>query len=124
MHRHKTKAILGIIVGVLLVIAGAVGAYYTYQPGEGTSWVLLMLPGMPLAAWGCAHLARHRGYSTTAGYALFVFGFGLMSFVPGTHTPVTVGFGFIFAALVPVVVLFALPDKSHHSHSSHRSRRR
>ena len=94
----------------MAVLAAVIG-YYDYVPGKGTKWALLLVLALPLAAWGASHLARHRGYPRGAGYGLFVFGFFASSLIAGSRTPLTVGFAFLFVALLPVVVLLALPKK-------------
>lgn len=111
-NQHKARASIGILFGVAMATVAAVVSYYDYLPGKGTKWALLMLPALPFAAWGASHLARLRGYPSAAGYGLFVFGFFASSLIAGSSTPVTVGFAFLFVALLPPVVLLALPKKT------------
>lgn len=113
-NQHRVRALIGIVTGLLLAILAAVVSYFDFVPGKGTKWILLILPALPLAAWGSSHLARHRGYPSAAGYSVFVFGFFASSFIAGVHTPITVGFALVFVALLPTVVLLALPKKSGH----------
>jgi hypothetical protein len=113
-NQHRLRAAIGVVTGVLLAIVAAVVSYFDYVPGKGTKWILLILPALPLVAWGCSHLARHRGYPSGAGYGLFIFGFFASSFIAGVHTPITVGFALVFVVLLPTIVLFALPKKSGH----------
>lgn len=94
----------------------AVASYFTFVPGEGTKWALLMLPALPLAAWGASHLARLRGYPSGAGYGLFVLGLFFSSFLAGTRSPLTVGFGFLFTALFPWILLLSIPNKARQTH--------
>jgi hypothetical protein len=114
--KHRLRAAIGIVTGVLLAILAAVVSYFDYTPGKGTKWILLILPALPLVAWGCSHLARHRGYPSAAGYGLFIVGFFASGFIAGSHTPATVGFALVFVALLPTIVLLALPVKSGHFH--------
>ena len=114
-NQHAARAAIGLVAGTLLAVVAAVVSYFTFQPGRGTKWALLMLPALPLVAWRSSHLARLRGYPGSAGYGLFAFGFFASGFIAGTRSPVTVGFAFVFVALLPTVVLFALPKKGGHS---------
>ncbi len=113
-NRHRSRATIGIFTGVSLAIVAAVASYFDYVPGKGTKWLLLILPALPLVAWGCSHLARHRGYPSAAGYGLFIFGFFASSLIAGVHTPITVGFALVFVTLLPTVVFLVLPSKSGH----------
>ena len=110
-HQHRNRAIIGTTIGLLLAVVAAVVSYFDYVPGKGTKWILLVLPALPLVACGGSHQARHRCYPSAAGYGLFIFGFFASSFIAGTHSPATVGFAIVFVALLPAVVLLALPSK-------------
>jgi hypothetical protein len=107
--QHRMRAAFGIVTGVLLAIVAAVASYSDYAPGKGTKWILLILPALALVAWGCSHLARHRGYPSAAGYGLLIMGFFAAGFIKGASTPFTVGFALVFVAVLPAVVLLALP---------------
>ena len=96
-----------------MAVVAAMMVYSNYVPGQGTRWALLILPALPVAAWGAAHLAKLRGYPPGAGYGLFIFGFFVSGFLAGTHSPVTIGFAFVFVTLLPPVVLMGLPKKPH-----------
>ena len=81
--------------------------------------------GLAFSVWGCGHLSRHRGYPTYAAYFLFGLGLtiigGLIAGLPGMLEAKTVGFIFVFATLVPAVVLMALPvKKDNRVHRRHR----
>ena len=124
---HRRKAITGILLGLLLVIGAAVGGYYTFEAGKGGRdfFVLLMLPGLIFSVWGCGHLARHRGYPTYAAYLLFGGGLaligGLIAALPGMLAAKTAGLIFVFATMVPTVVLMSLPvKKDNRIHRRHR----
>lgn len=114
-NQHGLKATIGIIAGLLLAAVGAVAVYFNYAPGKGTKWALLLLPALPLTAWGSYHLGRQRGYPGGAGCGLFMFALFVSGLIAGVHTPVTVGFSFVFVGIMPVAVLLALPRKSRHS---------
>ncbi len=73
-----------------------------------------MLVALPFVVWGCSHLARYRGYPSAAAYGLVVLGVFISGFVLTTHSPLTVGFAFIFIELLPLTVLLALPKKAEH----------
>jgi len=112
--QHGGRAVIAISTGLLLAIAAAVIAYFEYVPGKGTKWMLLVLPALPLTVWGCSHLARYRGYPSGAAYGLFVLGIIASNFVAANRSPLTIGFAFVFMALLPAVVLLVLPKKSDH----------
>ena len=123
--RHRRKAITGLVLGMLLVLAAAIICYYTSQGKRTDFIVLLMLPGLAFSVWGCGHLSRHRGYPTYAAYFLFLLGLiiigALIGALPGMAQTKTAGFIFLFATLVPAVVLMALPvKKDHRVHRRHR----
>ena len=124
--RHRRKAITGLTFGLMLVLCAALIAYFYFEPGKRTDFIaLLMLPGLAFSVWGCGHLSRHRGYPTYAAYFLFLLGLGiigaLIGGLPGMLQAKTVGFIFVFATLVPAVVLMALPvKKDTRVHRRHR----
>jgi hypothetical protein len=89
MHpRYKTKCIMGLSIGLALVVGGFALGYAELGPRPLA--VLLVFGGIPLYLWGCASLARAKGYSL----AILV----------------TAVLGLLF----PMVVLLALPDKQKH----------
>ena len=115
-HPHALKAVIGIVPGIILAIAAAILCYFTYVPGKGTRWALLILPALPLVAWGCLHLAQHRGYPSAAGCGLFILGLFVSGLIAGTKSTLTIGFAFVFVTLLPTIVLLVLPRKSEHHH--------
>jgi hypothetical protein len=102
---------IGILCGVLLTVLGAVESHFDYAPGKGTTWAYLIMAALPIAAWGASHLARYRGYSTGVGYGLFVLGAIFSGCLAGGTEPEAAGIVCLFAELLPVVVLLALPRK-------------
>jgi hypothetical protein len=111
IKNEARKAIVGTILGETLVLAGALGTYFTFgrHPGKMNWWAVLTLAGIPVALWGCSNLARSRGQPTAIAYSLFVIGvFAMQIQVRG---PLVVGFNLFVGVTLPVVVLLALPNK-------------
>jgi hypothetical protein len=89
MHPHyKRKSVTGLSIGLTLFIGGCGLAYADILP-RGLV-VLLIFGGIPIYLWGCASLARAKGYSLAILVTAFL--------------------GLIF----PMVVLLVLPDKQRH----------
>ena len=103
---------MGITIGILLVIIGAVGGFCNFgrHIGKMNWWAWPTLPCIPLALWGCSNLAKDRGYSSAAAYGLFVAGVLTMGFI--VRGPLVIGFTFLFAVSLPVVILLILPRRS------------
>jgi len=93
--RYKNKALIGTIVGICL-FAGGWALISMFDRGSSHSRasalklipIAMMLISIPLYLWGCAALARAKGYSTAI----------LLTCILG--------------GLFPLVVLLALPDKN------------
>jgi hypothetical protein len=114
---HRLKAAIGIFLGLGIAIGAAVGAYYDWQPDELSKFGLLVLVALPFGIWGCAHLARARGYPSDIAYVLF-----FLTTIAGAalaHSKITallLSFSFVFVVLFPVIViLIVLPRKPHSS---------
>jgi len=113
-EQRRSRAITGLVLGIVIAALGAVMAYVELQRGKASLWLLLVIAAMPLLAWGSANLAQYRGYPGAAGYGLFILAFFVSGFIGLTRSPLTVGFAFLFMGLMPPVVLLALPRKSGH----------
>jgi hypothetical protein len=77
-----------------------------------------VLVALPFGIWGCAHLARARGYPSDIAYVLFflttIVGAALAY---SKMTALLLSFCFVFVVLFPVIViLLVLPRKPHSSH--------
>ena len=112
---HRLKAFIGIVLGLGITIGAAVGAYYDWQPDEFSKFSLLVLCALPFAIWGCAHLARARGYPSDIAYVLF-----FLTTVAGTAfvsikiPALLLGSSFLLVILFPVIfILLVLPKKAH-----------
>lgn len=96
LHVHpgyKKKSIVRLTIGLTLFVGGLAMAYADVLP-----WAVVLLfvfGGIPVYLWGCAALARAKGYSL----AILA----------------TAVLGLIF----PMVVLLALPDKNRHYRRRH-----
>ena len=123
-HKHKLKAFIGLTIGVIFVLVSAAAVPLTYGPQRHQEkWAAIMFASVPLGVWGCAHLARYKGYPAVAAYALCVFGFFFGCFIfLLVRSPGTVTMPCLLSIVLPVTVLFVLPDKRHSSHH-HRRRR-
>jgi hypothetical protein len=93
--RYKNKALLGLGIELPLFLGGWAliflyvrGPNATYASTAGVIAVLMMLVSAPFYLWGCAALAKGKGYSSA------------------------ILFTCILGWLFPVVVLLALPDKN------------
>ena len=115
-HPHALKATIGTGTGIVLALAAAIMTHLTYVPGRGSKWALLILPALPLVAWGSLHLAQHRGYPSGAGCGLFIVGLFVSGLIAGSRGVTAVGVAIIFVTLLPAVVLLALPRKSGRHH--------
>jgi hypothetical protein len=106
--RYKNKAIIGTSVGVSLFLGGWT-VFFTFVRGAatystppyatlpGSIALAMLLISVPFYLWGCACLAKAKGYSTAILLTLIL--------------------GWLF----PVVVLLALPDKNKHRRRWRRS---
>src|SRR5438552_13648060 len=99
--RHRIRAVIGTGIGLAALTVAAVGAYFDDKPGKGTKWAWLVLPAVPLVGWGCGHLARYRGYPSTAAYGLFVLASIVSSLIGINRSPLTFGVAFVFLGLMP-----------------------
>jgi hypothetical protein len=95
--RYKNKALIGISVGIGLFAGGMAllsmhdrGSFHTYASLLRLIAIPMMLTSIPFYLWGCAALAKAKGYSTAI----------LLTCILG--------------GLFPLVVLLALPDKNKH----------
>lgn len=115
---HKLKASIGITAGLILVFVSAVAVHLTFDlQHHQRKWAILMFASVPVGVWGCAHLARYKGYPPVAAYVLFAFGFSLGGFIVAfVRSPIGVGGMFILSILLPAAVLFVLPNKGWHPH--------
>ena len=114
-RHHRLKAFIGIFLGLGIAGGAAFGAYYNWEPDEWNKFSLIMLAALPLAVWGCAHLARARGYPSDIAYVLF-----FLTTVAGTAfvcikiPALLLGFSFLVVILFPVIfILLVLPKKAH-----------
>ena len=114
---HRLKAAIGIFLGLAIASGAAVGAYYNWKPDEWNEFGLLVIAAIPFAVWGCAHLARARGYPSDIAYVLFFLTVVAGSAIAATKVPaLLLGFSFVFVVLFPVIViLIVLPKKPHSS---------
>jgi membrane protein YdbS with pleckstrin-like domain len=124
-RHHRLKAAIGIFLGLGIAIGAAVGAYYDWDPDEISKFGLLVVVALPFAIWGCAHLARARGYPSDIAYVLF-----FLTTIAGAAlayaktTALLLGFSYVFVILFPVIIiLLVLPKKPHssrrHGYSGH-----
>jgi hypothetical protein len=95
--RYKNKAIIGTSIGIGLFFGGWTlmfiyvrGSEPAYASAPGLTAIAMLLISIPFYLWGCAALAKAKGYSTAI----------LLTCILGW--------------LFPVVVLLALPDKNRH----------
>jgi len=86
--KYKQHSILGLSIGIGLAAGGAALASNQIIPGE--VGVVLFVVGVGIYIWGCAALAKAKGYSTAI----------ILTAVLGL--------------LFPMVVLLALRDKNRH----------
>src|SRR5437016_4620506 len=96
--RHKKKALIGLTIGVGLFLSGWAVIFAMIRGPWAASHmtapmalaIVMLIVSAPFYLWGCAALARAKGYSTAILLTCFL--------------------GWLF----PVVVLLALPDKRKH----------
>ena len=95
--RYKNKALIGTSVGIGLFAVGLAllftldkGLSHTRASAPQLIAIAMILISVPLYLWGCAALAKAKGYSTAI----------LLTCILG--------------GLFPLVVLLALPDKNKH----------
>jgi hypothetical protein len=119
--RHAWKAALLLGLAGVLTIVTAAGMYLDVTRSLVLLWALLFISILPAIGWGSSHLARARGYPTSAGCGLCLVGYFVSGFLGTTSPyPLAIGAGVLFTVLLPTVVLLALPRKSGHSrHGRH-----
>jgi hypothetical protein len=88
--RHKKKALTGLGFGLPLWAAGFGLLLLNRGTPLAVGGIVIMLVALALYLWGCAELAKAKGYSTA------------------------IVLTFILGGLFPLVVLLALPDKNRH----------
>ena len=92
--RYKNKALIGTMVGISLAGGWVLmsmhdrGPSHTHASAPELIAIAMILISVPLYLWGCAALAKAKGYSTAI----------LLTCILG--------------GLFPLVVLLALPDKN------------
>jgi uncharacterized membrane protein len=123
--KHTLKAALGLTVGLILLVVSAAAIPLTYGPQHHQEkWAVLMFASLLPGIWGCAHLARCRGYPSVAAYGLFVLGFFFGGFIFAlVRSPGTVTLPCLLSLVLPVTILFVLPNKGRHHHRHRRSKR-
>src|SRR3954468_11110085 len=119
-NRHVVKAAIGLGASFAFLIIPVVGLYFDPYRKMLWLWIILFFATMPAVGWGASHLARARGYPSGGGCGLCIVGYLVSGFL-GTTSPHPFAFavGVSFMISLPVVVLFALPDKSRRSHRRH-----
>jgi hypothetical protein len=93
--RYKRKALIGLGVGLPLFVGGWAlvivhdrGPFVNFASATKVIAVAMILVSIPFYLWGCAALAKAKGYSRAFLFTCFL--------------------GWLF----PMVVLLALPDKN------------
>jgi hypothetical protein len=93
--RYKSKALIGTIVGISLFAGGLTlilthdrGPSHTHASASELIAIAMILISVPIYLWGCAALAKAKGYSTAIVLTC------------------------VLGGLFPLVVLLALPDKN------------
>jgi hypothetical protein len=112
--QHYARAVGSLSIGVTMGTISAFASYFdwisiTYLGRVGNG--LIVLAALPIVGWGCSHLARYRGYTGGLAYALLLIGFGISNNLVIGPVPELVEFMFLFAELLPITVLLALPKK-------------
>lgn len=107
-QEHATRAVAGISIATVSAIAGAVMNYGAHGPFKASLWTLLFVPVLPFLAWGCSHLARHRGYSTGVSYGLIALVLAGAAISIPALSGSTVGIVVITATAVPPTILMTL----------------
>jgi len=113
LQENKRKIILLLAGGVLLQVAGGVIVFHLGKSARtmvamrssdvfGLFLVITVFSDL-LLAWGLVLLARARGYSGAIVIATWLSGSLMSCFVPVMA---------IMAFILPVAVLFTLPDKN------------
>ena len=108
---HKQRALVGLPAGLLLLAVTAYQCHETWLPGKGTVWAWLLVPALALVAWGCSHLARHRGYPSSAAYGIVLVALPVSGGIGMSQTPLTIAVACGFAGVMPTVLLLALPKR-------------
>lgn len=86
--RHKKTAVTGLSIGLPLFLVGMGVAFLNRGSALAILGVVMILVALPFYLWGCAELAKAKGYSTA------------------------IVLTFILGGLFPFVVLLVLPDKN------------
>jgi hypothetical protein len=105
---HRNRAVAGISLAVVFAVAGAIMNHGAHGPFKASQWTLLFVPVLPLLAWGCSHLARHRGYSTGVSYGLIVLVLAGAAVSIPALSGATAGVVVLTATAVPPLVLMTL----------------
>ena len=90
--RQKQCAIAALALSLSLFAVGLELIEFNRGTPLAMGGLVMMLVALPPYLWGCAELARAKGYSTA------------------------IVLTFILGGLFPLVVLLALPDKNRHRH--------
>ncbi len=116
-RHHRLKASIGISLGLAIAIGAAAAAYYNWERDEWNKFSLIMLAALPFAVWGCAHLARARGYPSDIAYVLFFLTTIAGTVIVSIKIPaLLLGVSFLLVILFPVIfLLLVLPKKAHSS---------
>jgi hypothetical protein len=119
------KSVVAFCGGLLL--AGISVYLRAHDPELKLRWLWLPMSILAFAvlAWGVSQFARFRGYPGSAGCGLFALGFVIFVYlVRRGNNALVFGVWFVFATVLPVVVLSVLPDKAGHRHRGHRGGKR
>ena len=109
--RRATKALIGIGAGLLFACTSAIVVFFTWAPRKPNPTALLSLLALPLAIWGCGNYAKWKGQSSGLSHSLFVISFFLGGFITRGRMIRFTGFIFLFVVLLPMVVLWSLPNR-------------
>ena len=82
-----------------------------YEGVPKKCWTWLAIPGFGLVLWGCTHLARSKGFPSTAAYGLSLFALAVAAVAGWSKTPLNLGTISVFVNLLPTVVLLVLPKR-------------
>jgi|SRR2546429_2691394 len=113
-RKRKWRAVAGMVAGLLLMSVGAAGTYIYWKPGRYNPWAFMLLAGVPLAVWGCASLAKSKGYSSAIAYGSFMVAWITAGVVLPKNFVPAIGFVFLFVTLLPGIVVLVLPDKGNY----------
>lgn len=111
LDAHMRRAVAGLSVGLFLLGVTAFQCYQTWLAGKGSPWAWLLVPALAFVAWGCSHLARHRGYPSSASHGIVIAGLPVSGVIGMSQTPLTVAVACVFAGVMPTVLLLALPKR-------------